>query len=136
MKEIERLDDYECSIADAEYRGSFRDELRELQSRWDQIEKEYNRNGFDVICIVNKQNGIKETDYYFLKSADGYSVQSHGKSIVTARTRDELAKEAFTHGIIGYFTRVEIGKGKAAAERVKNDPQVRNLLEQYNLSGD
>ncbi len=131
MKDIipERPENYECTIAGDESRKRVLEEMRTITYRWDFKGKEYKKAGFDVFYTINKREGKRETDYFFLKGPTGYSVQDgNGKTLITARTRDDLAKEAYIRGIVGYYTRVEIGQGKAAAERAKKDPAVRERV--------
>lgn len=131
----ERPENYECTIAGDESRGRIVAEMRAMVTRWKKKENEYKKSGYEVLHTVCKRDGKHETDYYFLNGPTGYIVQKNGKTIITARTRDELAKEAYIRSIVGYYTRVEIGQGKAAAERAKKDPTIQNLLRKRNESG-
>lgn len=132
----ERPENYECTIAGDESRGSVIKEMRAMVSRFQQKDNEYKKAGFDVFYTINKREGKRETDYFFLKGPTGYSVQDgNGKILITARTRDDLAKAAYTRGLIGYYARVEISQGKAAAERVKKDPLIHKILKKQNQSG-
>lgn len=137
MREIEqeRPENYEYAIAGDESRNSVLKDMRAMISRWDNKTAEFKRAGYDVIHSITKNDRGKTTDYYILKGPDGYSVQENGKTIISARSRDDCAKEAYLKGIIGYFTRVEIGKGKAAAERAKKDPKIQKLLKEHGQSG-
>ena len=131
----ERPENYECTIAGDESRGSVLKEMRAMVTRFQQKDNEYKKAGFDVFYTINKREGKRETDYFFLKGPNGYSVQANGKTIITARTRDDLAKEAYIRGIVGYYTRVEIGQGKAAAERARNNPKITALLKKAGAAG-
>ena len=131
----ERPENYERTIAGDESRERVLKEMRAITARWDFKGKEYKKAGYDAFYTISKREGKRETDYYFLKGPNGYSVQANGKTIITARTRDDLAKEAYIRGIVGYYTRVEIGQGKAAAERARNNPKITALLKKAGAAG-
>lgn len=122
-----RPDDIEYSDAEGEKRAVVK-EIRATMARWEQKELEYKKAGFDIVYQVEKRNGKRKTDIYMLKGPEGYSVQVNGKTTIMAETRDDCAKQAYIAGYIGYYTRIEIGKGKAAAERTKKDPAVRERV--------
>ena len=130
MKEtsIERPEGYELALAGEEYRGSVVKEMRQMINRFQDKEKEFNRAGFTIIYDACVRDGKREKDIFMLKGPDGYSVQVNGKTVVRAETRDDCAKQAYIAGYIGYYTRVEIGQGKAAAERAKKDPKIQKLI--------
>ena len=125
-----RPDDIEYSDASSEKRAVVR-EIRATMAQWEQKESEYKKAGFDVIHVIETKSGKRKTDIYILKGPDGYSVQVNGKTTIQARTRVECARQAYIAGHIGYFTFIEISNGKAAAERARNDPRVRDTLKKY-----
>lgn len=125
-----RPDDIEYSDAEGEKRAVVK-EIRATMARWEKKGLEYKKAGFDIVYQVEKRDGKRKTDIYMLKGPDGYSVQVNGKTTISARTRDDCAKQAYIAGYIGYFERVEIGKGKAAAERAKKDPRILALLKEH-----
>ena len=121
-----RPDDIEYSDASSEKRAVVR-EIRATMAQWEQ----YKKAGFDVIYQSEERNGKRKKDTVILKGTDGYSVQVNGKTTIQARTRVECARQAYIAGHIGYFTFIEISNGKAAAERARKDPRVRDTLKKY-----
>ena len=119
----------------AEERGSLKEEIRKTVTRFRAKNSEFKRAGYEVIYSVEKREGKTVSDVFILKGKDGYSVQVNGKTVITARTRDDCAKQAYIAGYIGYFPRVEIGQGKAAAERAKKDPAVLERLKKAGRAG-
>ena len=109
--------------------------LLAMKERLDKQDAEYRKAGFTVLYEVVEREGNSEKDIYMLKGPDGsYSFQVNGKTIITARTRDDCAKQAYIKGLIGYFKRVEIVHGKAAAERAKKNPRILETLKKYGQS--
>lgn len=103
--------------------------LLAMKERLDKQDAEYRKAGFIVLYQVVEREGNSEKDIYMLKGPDGsYSFQVNGKTTITAETRDDCAKQAYIKGLIGYYKRIELGQGKAAAERAKKDPTVRERL--------
>lgn len=126
---MEFSENLERAVKGTEHRGNVVAEMRQFATRFKQKEEEYKRAGYDVIYTVCKRGGNKDSDIFMLKGPDGnYSVKVDGKTTIQARTRDDCAKQAYIAGYIGYFTRVEIGQGKAAAERAKKDPATLERL--------
>ena len=118
MREYERAR-IEYSV-DGETRSKLFEEVQEMKKRIKKQKEEYSKDGLKVLYSYCK--GTK-TSIAITSGPAGYAVRVNGKPVITSRSLDDCAAQAYIAGYIGYFKRIELGMGKAAADRARKDPE-------------
>lgn len=87
------------------------------------------RQGKHILLQTESTRNGRTEDITILSDGNQYVVRVNGRDVITSRSRDMAISSAEKRGYLDDITLMELRRGKAAADRLRQIKRIRAMLE-------